>query len=296
MVLMDRLTTNLQNSRTVDSLAAAQNRMARVQNQVSSGKAFERASEDPNGARMAMGLRSEQMRIAQYAKNIDNGLLQLNTARIHVDSVNAQLLRARDLLVQGQSSTSTPGVRTALASQVEVLKAGLLIDANAQFGGRQLFGGATSATSAYSNVGVYTGDTNAVTTRVDADSTVRIELNGPEIFGTSPADFYTVLTNIASHLRTNPVGDLATDLTQLDALIERAGDAQATVGTRINQLNSLKDVTADKDVEVTGALSRVEDTDLSKAIMELTLQQTGYEAALRATASVMQVSLMDFLR
>jgi flagellin-like hook-associated protein FlgL len=30
--------------------------------------------------------------------------------------------------------------------------------------------------------------------------------------------------------------------------------------------------------------------------MELTLQQTGYEAALRATASVMQVSLMDFLR
>jgi flagellar hook-associated protein 3 FlgL len=40
----------------------------------------------------------------------------------------------------------------------------------------------------------------------------------------------------------------------------------------------------------------VEDTDLSKAIMELTLQQTGYEAALHATASVMQPSLMDFLR
>jgi len=157
-------------------------------------------------------------------------------------------------------------------------------------------GGATSGTTAYSNVGVYTGDTNAVTTRVDAESTVRIELNGPEVFGADGANFYTVLTSIAANLRSNPAGDLATDLTNLDALLQRAGDAQATIGTRISQLNELKDVTADKDVDITGALGRVEDTDLSKAIMELTLQQTGYEAALRATASVMQGSLMDFLR
>jgi flagellar hook-associated protein 3 FlgL len=33
-----------------------------------------------------------------------------------------------------------------------------------------------------------------------------------------------------------------------------------------------------------------------KTIMELTLEQTGYQAALQATASVMQPSLMDFLR
>lgn len=296
MTLVDRLTTSAQNSRTVDSLAIAQSRMARVQDQVSSGKAFDRVSQDPNAARTAMSLRSEQMRVAQYAKNIDNGLLQLNAARIHVDSVNGQLLRTRDLLVQGQSTIATPSMRSALAEQVEVLRSSLLIDANAQFGGRALFGGATSASSAYSNVGAYTGDTNAVTTRVDADSTVRIELNGPEVFGAAGSNFYTVLTSIAANLRANPVGDLATDLTNLDALLERAGDAQAIIGSRINQLNELKDVTADKDVNLTGALSAVEDTDLSKAIMELTLQQTGYEAALHATASVMQVSLMDFLR
>jgi len=43
-------------------------------------------------------------------------------------------------------------------------------------------------------------------------------------------------------------------------------------------------------------LSNVQDTDLMKTIMELTLEQTGYQAALQATASVMQPSLMDFLR
>lgn len=296
MTLVDRLTTNSQNTRTMDSLAAAQSRMSRVQNQVSSGKAFERVSEDPNAARTAMSLRSEQMRVAQYSKNIDNGLLQLNAARIHVDSVNSQLLRARDLLVQGQSSTATANVRSALAEQIDVLKSSLLIDANAQFAGRTLFGGATSATTAYSDAGAYTGDTNQITTRVDADSTVRIEIRGPELFGTGGSNAFAVLTDIAAHLRANPAGDLAGDLTKLDSLLDTAGDAQAVVGSRINQLNELKDVMKDRDVNLTGALSRVEDTDLSKAIMELTLQQTGYEAALHATASVMQVSLMDFLR
>ena len=296
MAIIDRLTTNTQNTRTMDSLAAAQNRMSRVQDQVSSGKAFERVSEDPNAARAAMSLRSEQMRVAQYTKNIDNGLLMLNATRLHVDSVNTQLLRARDLLIQGQSSTATANVRSALAEQIDVLKSSLLIDANAQFAGRALFGGATSATSAYSDAGVYEGDTNTITTRVDAESTVRIEVRGPEVFGTGASQFFTVLTSIAANLRSNPAGDLATDLTNLDALIETAGDAQAVVGSRINQLNTLKDVMADRNVNLTGALAAVEDTDLSKAIMELTLQQTGYEAALHATASVMQVSLMDFLR
>jgi flagellar hook-associated protein 3 FlgL len=49
-------------------------------------------------------------------------------------------------------------------------------------------------------------------------------------------------------------------------------------------------------LSITGALAAVEDTDLTKTVMELTMQQTSYEAALYATASIMQPSLMDFLR
>ncbi len=43
-------------------------------------------------------------------------------------------------------------------------------------------------------------------------------------------------------------------------------------------------------------LSGVEDIDLPKTIMDLQLQQTTYQAALSATAKVLQPSLMDFLR
>ena len=43
-------------------------------------------------------------------------------------------------------------------------------------------------------------------------------------------------------------------------------------------------------------LSATEDIDMPKTIMELQMSQTGYQAALQATAQVIQPTLLDFLR
>jgi flagellar hook-associated protein 3 FlgL len=43
-------------------------------------------------------------------------------------------------------------------------------------------------------------------------------------------------------------------------------------------------------------LSDTEDIDLPKTIMELQMQQNGYQAALKATAQVIQPTLLDFLK
>jgi flagellar hook-associated protein 3 FlgL len=270
--------------------------MAQLQEQISSGKAIQRASEDPSGTRSVMALRAEQTRMSQYAQNIDNGVLRLNATRTQVDSINEQLLKARELVLQGQASNSTAGTRATLAAQIDVIASSLLIAANFDFAGRALFNGATSAATAYNAGGDYIGDTNQVTTRVDdSGSTVRIELNGPEVLGVGGANAFAVLTAIADSLRNTP-GNLPANLVSLDSVIATARGAQATIGSRINQLNELHDVTADRILNVTGALAAVEDTDLTKSVMELTMQQTSYEAALYATASIMQPSLMDFLR
>jgi flagellar hook-associated protein 3 FlgL len=296
MTSITRLATGAQSLQNMDSVGAMSKRMAQLQEQISSGKAIQRASEDPGGTRSVMTLRAEQTRMSQYAQNIDNGLLRLNTTRTQVDSVNDQLFKSRELVLQGQASNSTASSRSALAAQIDVIASSLLVAANSDFAGRALFTGSTSAATAYNAGGTYIGDTNAVTTRVDDfGSTVRIELNGPEIFGADATNAFAVLTSIADSLRNTPA-NLAANLTSLDSVITTARGAQATVGSRINQLNELRDVSADRILSITGALAAVEDTDLTKTIMELTMQQTSYEAALYATASIMQPSLMDFLR
>jgi len=52
----------------------------------------------------------------------------------------------------------------------------------------------------------------------------------------------------------------------------------------------------DRVLTLRSQLSDVEDIDLPNTIMELNLQQTAYQAALAATARVVQPSLLDFLR
>ena len=295
MALIDRVTTPSQHLQSMDSLSAAQSRMARLQEQVSSGKAFQRASEDPSAVQSAMKLSSAQKRNAQAALNIDTGLLRLQTAQIQVDSVTENLLRAQSIVRQGQLASTTASERAALAAEIDVILGGLRVAANSDFAGRQLFAGTSAAATAYDASGNYLGDTNQVLARIDSDSTVRTELNGTEVFGVGAANAFATLTSISSNLINDP-GSLAADETALNANVATAVNAQVTIASRINQLNGLGQLIADKDVSLTGALSNVQDTDLMKTIMELTLEQTGYQAALQATASVMQPSLMDFLR
>jgi flagellar hook-associated protein 3 FlgL len=295
MALIDRISTSSQHLQSMDSLSATQYRLARLQEQVSSGKAFQRASEDPSAVQSAMKLSSAQKRNAQAALNIDTGLLRLQTAQIQVDSVTENLLRAQSIVRQGQLVSTTASERAALAAEIDVILGGLRVAANSDFAGRQLFAGTSAAATAYDSSGNYLGDTNQVLARIDSDSTVRTELNGTEIFGVGAANAFATLTSISSNLINDP-GSLATDETALNANVATAVNAQVTIASRINQLNGLGQLIADKDVSLTGALSNVQDTDLMKTIMELTLEQTGYQAALQATASVMQPSLMDFLR
>jgi flagellar hook-associated protein 3 FlgL len=295
MALIDRISTSSQHLQSMDSLSATQNRLARLQEQVSSGKAFQRASEDPSAVQSAMKLSSAQKRNAQAALNIDTGLLRLQTAQIQVDSVTENLLRAQSIVRQGQLASTTASERAALAAEIDVILGGLRVAANSDFAGRQLFAGTSAAATAYDASGNYLGDTNQVLARIDSDSTVRTELNGTEVFGVGAANAFATLTSISSNLINDP-GSLAADETALNANVATAVNAQVTIASRINQLNGLGQLIADKDVSLTGALSNVQDTDLMKTIMELTLEQTGYQAALQATASVMQPSLMDFLR
>ena len=72
--------------------------------------------------------------------------------------------------------------------------------------------------------------------------------------------------------------------------------AQADVGTRTVRIEKAKAAAEDADLSLSSRLSEVENTDLPKATVELQLQQVAYQAALAATAKVMQPSLLDFLR
>ena len=81
----------------------------------------------------------------------------------------------------------------------------------------------------------------------------------------------------------------------LEGDIDRVTFAQADVGTRFKNLELAKFNLQDEEIQVKAALSEEIDVDLVQAISDLTARQISLEASLRASANILQLSLLNFI-
>jgi flagellar hook-associated protein 3 FlgL len=167
---------------------------------------------------------------------------------------------------------------------------------NTKYLDRPIFGGTSASTLAYDPSGTFVGDTNAVTRSVGPGQTVQVNVTGPQAFGPQGADLFTVLSNLSNDLRNNPAAVNASDLSAIDTAASRVRNALGEVGARSAQLQTTKTRSDDLLLNLRDSLSKIEDIDLPKAATDLQIQQVSYQAALAATARVIQPSLVDFLK
>src|SRR5262249_43679017 len=145
---------------------------------------------------------------------------------------------------------------------------------------------------AYDQAGNYVGKSGAVTRTVAPGVQMQVNVNGDEVFGTAGNDLFTALGQISNDLRTNP-SQLGTDVGNLDARMSGIQNSQATIGARQARLDTMKDRNDTDGITLKQGLSDVEDADLAQTTLKLQIQQVAYQAALQATAKVIQPSLVD---
>jgi flagellar hook-associated protein 3 FlgL len=297
MTIPSRITEQSMTTRALSDLQRSSARSDKIQQQISSGKQISRPSDSPTGTVTSLQLRGEVRATQQYSRNADDGLGWLGTIQDKLGDASSQILRVRDLTVQALNASDTdPGAREALAEEIDNVRASLIGDANSTFMGRPVFGGTTSGSVAYDDDGSYKGDSGQTTRTVGPNSKVRIETTGPEAFGSGNTQLFQVLSSISSDIRSNNVSTLSGDLTNLDTAHDLLKSNLSDVGARYNRVTQMKQSSQDHLLSVSSQLSDIEDVDLPKAIMDLQIQQTSYQAALAATAKVIQPSLIDFLR
>ena len=271
--------------------------VGRLQQQLTSGRLITQPSDSPTGTNRAMQTRSDQAAAAQQQRNITDAKGWLE----QTDSTLQQMLdmtrRVRDLTVQGASTGSSSDVGAqAISTEVASLREGLLSLANRQIGGRPLFGGVTPGTKAYDATGAYIGLAGPpVTRRVSDTEVVRVDTTGPAAFGSAGADLFAVVDKIAADVVANPAA-LQTHLSDLDTVMRGMLTAVADVGARAARVDREEQVNADRSLTLSSQLAETENIDLPNTIMRLQMQQTGYEAALSATAKALQPTLLDYLR
>jgi len=98
-----------------------------------------------------------------------------------------------------------------------------------------------------------------------------------------------------TYTNTEYANALGGQLANLDQAFDNVGRVQATVGTRLRELDALTDTSSDLNIQYQQNLSKLQDLDYAKAISEFTQQQVQLEAAQKSFVQISGLSLFNFI-
>ncbi len=293
-----RVTTGFLVDQSLARLQARLESFEDAQNRLSSGRQFERASEDVNGMNSALSLRSERRSIDQAVRNAQDGATRVDLADTKLQQSLNALRRVRDLAIRSSSSLN-PTEAAAIAEEMATLNDQLVALANSTYLGQGLFNG-TAGTDAVTFVAgswTYTGDSGALNRRISETETVQINVTGDEAFGfTTAEDVFTMVGRVENLTRTGDTLGVANGIADIDAAMDRIQENLAELGatgTRIEQTIE-RDLAASETIR--RQLSQLEDVDLAESVLEIQTQEVALQATMGAVARALQPTLTDYLR
>ena len=132
---------------------------------------------------------------------------------------------------------------------------------------------------------------------------MNLEINmGIKINANIPGDrlFDPILAHLAKisiDLRAGNITELSgNDINGVKQDQQQVAVALSEIGAKANRINKGLERLQVFNENYNKLLGNTEDTDMTKAIMELQMQQTVYQAALQTAARVLPMTLLDFLR
>ena len=250
-------------------------------NQVSSGKAINKASDNAAGLAIATQLSSDVTSLRQSGTNLLQGSSVLQTADGALEQTGNILNRMKELSTQAQSGSLDSNSRSAVNDEYQNLKSELdKISDNTSFNGQKLVDGSYNnnfqAGASGSNV-------------INADLTA-IDSSGAGLGLTAGgAGSATALATPASAQATSA---------ELDTAIDRVSSYRAEIGSLQSSLSTRSDVVDSETENTISAQSAIMDADIGKAMSEFKNSNLMNETALAAAAqgNKMASSILKLVR
>ncbi|HUO72903.1 MAG TPA: flagellar hook-associated protein FlgL [Solirubrobacteraceae bacterium] len=302
---MERITTLMTQQRTLDDLSAAFNRLSTAQEQLSSGKRINKPSDDPYGAGQAVLLNGDLAGLTSYLRNVNDGTAWGQASDSAMMDIGNMVQRVRELLVKAGNDSNDPTSRADIAAEIDQLTDAIKQEADTKYGDQYIFAGTANATAPYQTgaVDTYGGNGAAITRQIGPGASVQINTDISQLLGSGQAaadgKLLNTLRDISQHLQGGTAADAnalrTTDLQDLDANLDTLTTLQAGIGSTLNRLELASTRIQDLQTSQTKLLSQTQDADFAKTATDFSTAQNAYNAALRASANIVQSSLLDFL-
>jgi flagellar hook-associated protein 3 FlgL len=265
---------------------------------VATGKRINSLSDDPVGLAQALNIKSSLSNIEQLGRNISMGNSWLTASENALTQVQEQVSTAKALCVQMASATTGADQRNSAAVTVQNMLEEVVSLANTDVNGRYVFAGSKTDAAAFTLGGssvTYNGDSNAFKVKTGRNATVEVGRDGESVFQASGADIFDILSNLKTALENNNVSGIQSAMSDFDTYFDHITTQISDVGSKMARMEIKENVLQGLDLVNTERLSKIEDADITEAIMELQAQDFAYKAALASASQVLQVSLIDYL-
>jgi len=304
-----RISTSWAQQTAVNSMLDQQSRLNQTQMQLSTGKKLLTPSDDPAAAARIIDLNQGIKQTEQYQSNINAARQRLALEDGVLQNAVDALHRIKELGVQGLNDTNSPSDRIIIATEMETLNEHLVGLANTRnANGEYLFSGFKSTTQPFSKNTAsggysYAGDTNQRTLQIGEHRQIADGDYGTNVFGTpassslpaagANANIFEAIARFAADLRSNTPDSASLD--DVSSALEKMLTAEASVGVRLNALDSQEGVNADAVLNMKTVLLATEDLDYAEAISKYNLQTVSLQAAQQAFTQVKKLSLFNYL-
>lgn len=309
---MVRVTQSMLSTNMLRNLNTSYSKMSNYQEMLTSGRKFNRASEDPVAAVKGMKYRVQLDRVQQYQRNMNEANSWLDTTDSALDQVGNVLNRVKELVVQAANDTNTSDDRGKIKQEIDQIRELVMDVANSQMGGKYIFSGTKTQTQPF--IETPTGRTlNPNLTAPGKDGQINVEVfegisltvnttGAPDMFN----DITNFLQTVSAELD-NPnsngetiggfLGSIADGTNNTLASMQgKVLDMRADVGARMNRVELMTNRLDIQEINTTKHLSENEDTDYAKTITDMATQESIHQAALSVGAKIIQQTLVDFIR
>lgn len=304
-----RITMQMFYDRFLSDMQRNMEAISRSHEQLSTGKRINRPSDDPTAMSRAVSYKTEISAIEQNKRAVNTARNSIESMDSALTNLNGIITRARELAMSSATGSVDAGARRMIASEVDALLQSAIGIANTRVGDRYIFSGFQSNIPPIGSTGAFVTDGNFVRIDISAGITVEINMPANRVFNDAtplatapPYDpaagtfVLQTLNTLKLALENNDVDTIRQSLDNLDSVQDRVLQAIGGIGATLSKINAIEKYHNDRKHNLNTYLSNDTDTDIARAVSEMTQRQTALEGLRTVSTEFMRTSLFDFIR
>ncbi|SDG17207.1 flagellar hook-associated protein FlgL [Desulfosporosinus hippei] len=301
-----RITNNTISSNFLGSLNRSLEKSLKIQTQLADGKALHAPSDDPIKAVRSLRYSTSMELNNQYTQNAEDALSWMNTTDDDMQDLSSIMISIKEQVVQASNGTNPQSAIQAIGDSVDNLINQMINIGNSQLGGRYIFAGQNDKTTPFIRDGdtiTYNGDNQKISMPIhpgiSTPSQDSVNLTGEDVFGPN-LKILNDLIDIKNHLKSGSTEDQEwlseTGLALIEEDHSSMLQSHTELGARMSMYEMAKNMLDGSNTIIAEDQANNDYIDVAKGIIDYKNAENVYKMALQIGASIMPMSLADFLR